>query len=131
MRDIPAYWLRADSRAYQEGSLMDEKIKQPGVQFPSAKKQEHVLIIRLDISPTAIKPTLVRDGLKRLCRLFERIENCSKRADELLDDGSLQRSPLSNFNFSATIGFGITFFERLNIPKKNQPNICLQMNHND
>ena len=106
---------------------MDEKIKQPGVQFPSAKKQEHVLIIRLDISPTAIKPTLVRDGLKRLCRLFERIENCSKRADELLDDGSLQRSPLSNFNFSATIGFGITFFERLNIPKKNQPKKLKEM----
>jgi Dyp-type peroxidase family len=102
-----------------ETRLVRQKRKQPGIAFPSAAKQEHLLIIRLDISRS---PTIsVKDGLKRLCRVFQRIDNESTKIDELLENGHVVRSPLSKFYFSATIGFGIGFFERLKIKSKNKP----------
>jgi Dyp-type peroxidase family len=113
-----------------ENKLTYDKRKQPGIGFPSASKQEHLLIIRLDLAPFATKEestSIVRKGLRRLCRLFERIDNGSIRIDELVEDGSLKRSPLSQFWFSATIGFGIGFFERLNIPTKNRPEKLYEM----
>lgn len=53
-------------RENKEKRLAAEKRKQPGVAFPSAKKQEHLLIIRLNLEPSAAKQiTPVRRGLRR------------------------------------------------------------------
>ena len=43
------------------------------------------------------------------------------KIDEVSEDGYIAQSPLSKFNFSATIGFGIGFFEKLNIIERNVP----------
>jgi hypothetical protein len=125
MRKVPGarsnrrHGTKNTQRYALETRLVRQKRKQPGIAFPSAAKQEYLLIIRLDISRS---PTIhVRVGLKRLCRVFQRIDNESTKIDELLEDGRVVRSPLSKFYFSATIGFGIGFFERLKIIPKNRP----------
>jgi Dyp-type peroxidase family len=118
-------------RENEEKRLAAEKRKQPGVAFPSAKKQEHLLIIRLNLEPSAAKQiTPVRRGLRRLCNLFDRIDKGSVKIDELLDDGTIERTPLSRFNFSATIGFGIGFFEKLKVNPNTHPRNLYEMpNH--
>jgi len=118
-------------RENEERRLTAEKRKQPGIAFPSAKKQEHLLIIRLNLDPSAAKQiTSVRRGLRRLCNLFDRIDKGSVKIDELLDDGTIERKPLSRFNFSATIGFGIGFFEKLKVNPNARPrNIYEMPNH--
>lgn len=102
--------------------------KQWGVECPSASEQPHLLIIRLDLSPQGKsvddRPNLelVRNGLMRLCDLFERIYKGDKMIDELGKDGQLRPKHLVNeYKFSATIGFGIGFFDMLNISKENRP----------
>jgi Dyp-type peroxidase family len=125
-------YIARRTRSVVEKKISEQKRKQPGIGFPSAGKQEHLLVIRLDLSPSSKEKSknVVRDGLKRLCLLFERIHIGSERIDELLDDGSLKRSPLSEFCFSATIGFGIGFFVRLNIPRCNWPRKLREMPNN-
>jgi Dyp-type peroxidase family len=112
------------SRDVVEKRLIEEKRKQPGVTFPSARKQEHLLIIRFDIARSVLDDKdrdLTRSCLKQLCGLFDRINRGVRKIDELQDNGDILRVPLKNFNFSATIGFGIGFFDKLNIPPRNRP----------
>jgi Dyp-type peroxidase family len=103
---------------------MNEKRKQPGIAFPSARNQEHLFIIRFNISESIAKNNYnetVRTGLKRLCELFEKIANDEKKINKLSDEGNIVPTSLSDFNFSATIGFGIGFFGKLNIDDRNIP----------
>jgi Dyp-type peroxidase family len=121
-------------RETEENRLKEERRKQPGIAFPSASVQEHLLIIRLDLalpargkkeSPELIN--IVRNGLNRLGDLFERIENGNKKIDELLKTGDLVRSSLSKFYFSSTIGFGTGFFEKLEIASHKRPKKLREM----
>ena len=94
--------------------------------FPSATIQEHIFIIRFDISDHISgnkdkDKEIVRDGLANLCRLFDDITIGENKIERLTDDGDIKFMALSEFNFSATIGFGIGFFRKLDIPKKNWP----------
>jgi Dyp-type peroxidase family len=111
--------------------------KQWGVECPPASEQPHLLIIRLNLSPQVKsvddKPNLdvVRDGLMRLCGLFERIYKGDKLIDEL-KNGQLQPKHLvKDYKFSATLGFGIGFFDILNISKENRPRHILGMPDNN
>jgi Dyp-type peroxidase family len=116
-----SYW-NSQSRDIQEQLLKNEKRKQPGIAFPSPRKQEYILIIRLDIAkshPSDVE--VVRRGLKKLCNFFDRIDRSIIKIDELTDNGEIVRSPISKYNFTATVGFGIGFFEKLNIDPKNRP----------
>jgi Dyp-type peroxidase family len=114
------------TRAQRIKSLIEEKRKQPGIEFPSANIQEHLLIVRADLAPRP--PEQAEDdvrkqvhlGLKNLCGLFDRIDKGTKKIDELVQ-GNLLRTALSKFNFSATVGFGIGFFDGLNIPTNKRP----------
>jgi Dyp-type peroxidase family len=112
----------------------NEGIIQPGIAFPSAAIQEHLLIIRLDITGAIFSKDVnqaredVKKGLKRLCTLFEHIDNGTKRIDQLVskkdnpDDPNLIPQHLKKtFNFSTTIGFGKGFFDKLEIPIEKQP----------
>jgi hypothetical protein len=66
-----------------------ERLVQPGIAFPSAGDQEHLLILRLEITGALFTndfnkaKTTVKNGLKRLCTLFENIHNGKKKIDEL------------------------------------------------
>jgi Dyp-type peroxidase family len=57
----------------------------------------------------------VRKGLRILCNFFERIEKGILTIDRLTTSGEIESVSLSDFNFSATIGFGIGFFNKLNL----------------
>ena len=65
-----------------------EGLVQPGIAFPSASEQEHLLIIRLDIAGNLFKNDFneyrrrVKKGLKRLCTLFGNIHEGKKRIDD-------------------------------------------------
>jgi Dyp-type peroxidase family len=113
-----------------------EGVVQSGIAFPSASEQEHLLIIRLDITRAIFKneseaKTKVKEGLKRLCTLFENIYEGKKRIDELStteknslpdDEARLKSQDLRKaFKFSSTIGFGYGFFEKLGIPENRRP----------
>jgi Dyp-type peroxidase family len=101
-----------------------EKRKQSGIAFPSASLQKYLLIIRLNLAPPSGEPaaeTAVRDGLQRLCTLLAQCEDGTKRVDVLNERGKLQRKQIRSFHFSATIGFGIGFFDLLKIPVAKRP----------
>jgi Dyp-type peroxidase family len=103
-----------------------ERRKQAGIEFPKSSQQHHLLIIRLDLTSPFGKDRDalsrgVQEGLKRLCGLFERLDTGKKRIDKLDNDGKLIRLPLKEFNFSATVGFGIGFFDKLHIPDSHRP----------
>ena len=120
----------ADKKAklLEEGRLWNEKKRQRGVSFPSAYKQEYLLIVRLDLKPSVRNETaLVRQGLKRLCSLFERIDAGEVKIDIKEENGDMRSSKLSDFTFSATIGFGIGFFEKLKINRKHCPRRLYEM----
>jgi Dyp-type peroxidase family len=107
-----------------EKSLIEKKRKQPGIAFPSATKQRHLLLIRFNISHSLSEPkdrALVRTGVNQLCGLLERIDKGKIRIDDLTENGDIRTLPLSEFNFSATLGFGIGFFEKLKIAQKSRP----------
>ena len=109
-------YLSKDRRDAIEKRYKDEKRKQQGITFPSAGKQEHVFIIRFDVADNVFKDKsngnkIVRNGLKKLCELFDAIDKGKKKIEKLSDDGDIKLVPLSNSNFSSTIGFGIGFFE--------------------
>ena len=122
-------------REITEKRYKDEKRKQPGVAFPSAIKQEHLLIIRFDIAhyisgDKEKDNVIVRKGLMNLCGLFAKINKDRIKIDVISDDGDIQNQPLSKFNFSSTIGFGIGFFTKLNIIQANRPNTLKEMPDN-
>ena len=117
-----------NSRRREEERLWREKKRQRGVSFPSAIKQEYVLIVRLNLKPNArggIKQ--VRHGLERLCGLFGRIDAGEEKINVKDDNGDLTSSKLTDFNFSATVGFGIGFFEKLKIDRKYCPRGLYEM----
>jgi Dyp-type peroxidase family len=112
-----------------------DKQKQRGIENPKARMQPHILIIRLDLTSPSSKDrdTLrrsVQEGLKRLCGLFERLDSGKKKIDEFDNVGKLSRVPLSKFNFSATVGFGIGFFDKLSIPDSHRPKKIKSMPNN-
>lgn len=121
----------------------NEGIIQRGIAFPSADKQEHLLIIRLDITGAIFSKNVdkaredVKKGLKRLCTLFENIDNGTKRIDQLVtekgksDVNLVPQDLKSTFCFSSTIGFGNGFFEKLEIPKEKQPKKLRDMPDHD
>lgn len=117
-RAAPLHTIARQARAQKEARHVEEKRKQPGVGFPSAGAQSNLLIVRLGLS-SSDAPT-VREGLRRLCGLFERIDTGEKRID-VLEGGKLERVPLKAFHFSATVGFGMGFFQMLNIPAEKRP----------
>ena len=43
------------------------------------------------------------------------------KIDNLSEDGDINPVPLSRFNFTFTLGFGLGFFNKLNIIEKNRP----------
>jgi Dyp-type peroxidase family len=123
-----------NSREARRNELRQENRLQPGIAFPSASDQEHLLIIRLDITGSPFTKdvdqarTIVQEGLKRLCQLFDRISCGKKRIDELDKHGMIVSQKLADrFNFSATIGFGASFFEQLDIPVKKRPKKLREM----
>lgn len=135
MSDSNIEYLSKARRDITEKRYKEEKRKQPGVAFPSAVKQEHLFIIRFDIAHyiTGDKENynvIVRQGLKNLCGLLDRIDRGKLRIDEISDDGAIKPQPLSNFNFSSTIGFGIGFFDKLNIIQANRPSAIKEMPRN-
>ena len=70
----------------------------------------------------------VQNGLRRLCLLFEQIKNGKKRIDQLDDHGIIVSQNLAKeFEFSATIGFGASFFEQLHIPQNKRPRKLREM----
>ena len=104
-----------------EKKMVAEKRKQAGIAFPAPRKQESLLIVRLDVSATDDKK-LVIEGLKRLCTLFEQID---KEIIEIEDTSADEAYtyPLSKFNFTATVGFGRPFFNKLNLMNKCPKNL--------
>jgi len=134
-----------DRRNKRLQQLHNEKRRQSGIEFPKPGNQQHLLVIRLDLaSPPPATPrsvpsshfsaahsslgktkdalrSEVQRGLKRLCTLFEQIDIGKKKIDKLDKDGKLIRVPLSDFEFSATIGFGIGFFDKLSVPDDKRP----------
>jgi Dyp-type peroxidase family len=113
-----------DNAKELRGQILKQRLEakrlQRGVEFPKAGEQQHLLIVRLDLAPEE-KNNLsdqVKTGLKRLCTLFDRLDSGEKTIDRLDKSGIIQRVRISEpttFNFSSTIGFGIGFFDRLNI----------------
>ena len=116
-----------DIRNKRLEQLDKDKRKQPGIEFPKASQQAHVLIIRLNLASLSSinnKDALhnkVRKGLRRLCGLLEQIASGKKKIEKLDDQGKLSPLSLVGFNFSATLGFGIGFFDRLSIPNNKRP----------
>ncbi len=107
-----------------EKSYMTKKRRQAGIEFPSARKQEQLLIIRFDISQSVLdKGSLdeVRSGLKQLCTMLDEMDSGVIKIENLLPNGDVKLVKLSEFNFSATLGFGKGFFEKLRINSKNFP----------
>jgi Dyp-type peroxidase family len=125
-------YLNQSQRIKLENRYLREKRRQPGIAFPSASNQEHLFIIRFNISDHLSvsreeDKAIVRTGLNSLCQLFDKIVAGKKRIDELTEVGDIKSKPLSDFNFSSMIGFGLGFFRKLNIPKKNWPRNLKEM----
>lgn len=140
-QSYPAHKISLEQRIQKENNLKTEKIKQPGIGFPSATEQQHLLIIRLNLAPKPRDSKLdidieterrktIREGLKRLCRLFERIDQGIHKIN-VIDDNGNRLVALSEFSFSATIGFGFGFFKKLNIDENKCPKKLREMpDHN-
>jgi Dyp-type peroxidase family len=128
-------YLSKGQRDIVEKQFRSEKRKQQGVAFPSASEQEHILIIRFDISRNLSddkdsNKKSVRQGLQSLCGLFDLIDQGVQKIDELQPNGNIEPVELAKFNFSFTIGFGISFFEKLDIIAKNRPRTLTSMPSN-
>jgi Dyp-type peroxidase family len=116
-----------------ERSYREKKRRQAGVEFPSAKTQEQLLIIRFNISPSVLEKDDLdeaRSGLRQLCIMFDEMDKGNIKIDNLLPNGEMKMAKLSDFNFSATVGFGKGFFEKLKINPRNYPKKLKEMpNH--
>jgi Dyp-type peroxidase family len=131
---IRSRYLSKAGRNAREKLYISQKRKQAGVAFPSAKNQEHVLIIRFNIFQSSDNNSndrvKIRQGLNNLCKLLHKIDSGQKKIDEILDNGEIKPQPLSNYNFSSTIGFGMGFFEKLDIVGSHRPKHLKEMpNH--
>ena len=133
---------RQNSREAKRNQPDKAGVVQRGIAFPSPSVQEHLLIIRLDITGALFTQgvdearTTVKNGLKRLCLLFDRIHEGKKMIDELDKNGmivsrKLEDEPPHGFSFSATIGFGASFFEQLDIPINKRPKNLREMPDHD
>jgi len=97
---------------------MNEKRRQGGISFPAPRKQEYVLMIRINVN-TPRDPENVKEGLKKLCTLFELIEKGGLEIeDNSSEEGGIDFYSLSQFNFTVTVGFGSTFFRKLDLMNK-------------
>lgn len=118
----------ANAKHREEEKLWNEKRKQRGISFPSANKQEYILVIRFDLkSDTRGETKRVREGLKKLCGFFERIDSGEVKIDIKNEDDEVVSTKLSDFTFSATLGFGIGFFEKLRIDRQYRPKRLYEM----
>ena len=116
MKYAATSFLPAGKHGELENKMIAEKRRQAGIAFPAPRKQDYLLIIRLDIK--AVKDNmLVSRGLKRLCTLFEQIDRNVVEIEDISED-SINMYPLTKFDFTATIGFGKTFFRKLDLMKK-------------
>ena len=104
-------------RQVSEKQMIYEKHRQAGVTFPSHTKQTYVTIVRLNLEADPLKG--VPDGLKVLCTFLEEIDNGDIKLAEKTDRLENAWSPLARYEFTATIGFGKTFFRKLNILEKS------------
>jgi Dyp-type peroxidase family len=105
-----------------EKRMVAEKRMQAGIAFPAPRKQDHLLIIRLEVNPV-INNKLVSQGLKKLCTLFELIDREIIEIEDSSSEDEVYMYPLTGFNFTATIGFGKTFFRKLDLMKKSPKNL--------
>ena len=131
---LTAYVIGQNERHKRLLRLKEEGRRQPGVEFPLPSDQRHLLIIRANLSRHITfgrdEPDVntVRRGLRRLCGLFERINEGEKTIDELGDDGRFVRKHLFNdYKFTATVGFGLGFFDRLNVITDKRPKRLREM----
>jgi len=122
MKYATTSYLRAGKHAEIEKQTMLEKRRQAGISFPAPRKQEYLLIIRLDVREVNDQK-IVSNGLKRLCTLFENIDSRKIEMEDTSSDEDMRMYPLSRFNFTATIGFGETFFRKLNVMKNCPKNL--------
>jgi Dyp-type peroxidase family len=119
---------------HESGGMREERYyqdsrRQGGISFPHPGKQQHLLIIRANLYPEASLES-VRAGLISVCTLIEDIYEGGLLIDEVQQDGSIESSRLTKFDLTATIGFGATFFEKLDIPKWNRPaNLSIMPSH--
>ena len=119
-------YLDKRARKIVEDRLTRERRKQPGIAFPAATEQDHLLIVRFNISNhildnLELAKRNVREGLRNLCRLIENALNGSMKIESLSEDGNIELKTISDFKLSFTIGFGLGFFEKLRIDTKNRP----------
>jgi Dyp-type peroxidase family len=105
-----------------EKQMIAEKRRQAGIAFPAPRKQDYLLIIRLDVGSVNDKK-LVSQGLKRLCTLFEQIDREMIEIEDTSSEDTMNIYPLTRFEFTATVGFGKTFFRKLNLMKKCPKNL--------
>ncbi|HET6715715.1 MAG TPA: Dyp-type peroxidase [Nitrososphaeraceae archaeon] len=112
-----------------ENRYIDDKRRQPGIAFPSARKQQYSLIIRLDLAHS-VSPNKVKSGLRTLCDLIERIDKGQLKIEETQENNESKPLSVSSFMFTATLGFGIGFFNKLNIPDKLRPKLLSGMPDN-
>jgi Dyp-type peroxidase family len=103
--------------------MIAQKRRQAGISFPAPRKQDYLLLIRLDISPVIDKKS-ASQGLKRLCTLFDQIDKgLIEMEDTSSEDNNTYTYPLSRFDFTATIGFGKRFFTKLDLDNKCPKNL--------
>lgn len=115
-------------RLAMERKLTAEKKKQPGVSFPSASKQDYVLIVRIDLrSDITGKIAFARLCLRRLCSFLEKLNQGAIKIEVRNEDGNIDATSLKDYNFSATLGFGIGFFEKLGIGQDKRPKKLYRM----
>jgi Dyp-type peroxidase family len=126
--------IERDGRIARMNKIKAELRKQPGIEFPAPRDQPHILIIRINLSRhvdfghNSPDNDQVRKGLKRICGLFERIWKGEKTIDEFGQDGMLRRKNLvDDYGFSATVGFGLGFFDRLSISDEKRPRHLREM----
>ena len=115
--------IEADARAAKESVLVGDRVHQPGIGFPAATAQRHLLIVRIDLAAggdLARRRLLVQEGLARLCGLFARIADGTVTMDVPGDHGLVTRA-LTHWQFTATVAFGPGFFEGLAIPVEKRP----------
>ena len=114
-------YLSENKHTELENKMIAEKQRQAGIAFPAPRKQDYLLIVRLDVSSADEK--LVGEGLKELCTLFEQIDKGIIEIDDTSAGDGIYSYPLTKFTFTATIGFSKTFFKKLNLLKKCPKNL--------
>lgn len=128
-----------EKRSLRIKKLVEDGRKQRGIEFPSPSHQPQLLIIRINLAISHLgtfghdepEVDVAQSGLRRLCSLFERIYKGEKTMDKLEDGKLVRKNLVKDYNFSVTIGFGLGFFDRLNISKERRPKRLREMpDHN-